>query len=100
MLVMGVDVGFGFTKATDGESSVLFKSLVGEPQPRSMEENFFPGEEISGSHLTVDERSFFVGELAESESRVRQFTLDHSQMVAQQFRILALAALQPTASRD
>ena len=93
MVVMGVDVGFGFTKATDGESSVLFKSLIGEPQPRSMEENFFPGEGISGSHLTLDERSFFVGELAESESRVRQFTLDHSQMVAQQFRILALASI-------
>jgi len=93
MLVMGVDVGFGFTKATDGESSVLFKSLIGEPQPRSMEENFFPGDGISGSHLTMDGRSFFVGELAESESRVRQFTLDHAQMVAQQFKILALAAI-------
>ncbi len=97
MLVMGVDVGFGFTKATDGESSVLFKSLIGEPQPRSMEENFFPGEEVSGSHLTVDERSFFVGELAESESRVRQFTLDHAQMVSQQFKILALAAISQIA---
>jgi plasmid segregation protein ParM len=93
MLMMGVDVGFGFTKATDGESSVLFKSIIGEPQPRSMDENFFPGKGISGLHLTVDERSFFVGDLAEAESRVRQFTLDQSQMVAQQFRTLALAAL-------
>jgi len=93
MLMMGVDVGFGFTKATDGESSVLFKSIIGEPQPRSMDENFFSDQAISGLHLTVDDRSYFVGDLAESESRVRQFTMDQSQMIAQHFKILALAAM-------
>ena len=30
MLMAGVDVGFGFTKASDGESSTLFKSIVGD----------------------------------------------------------------------
>lgn len=93
MLMVGVDVGFGFTKATDGESSVLFKSIIGEPQSRSMDENFFSGHAVSGLHLTLDDRSYFVGELAESESRVRQFTLDHAQMIAQQFKILALASM-------
>ncbi len=93
MLMAGVDVGFGFTKATDGETTVLFKSIIGEPQPRSMDENFFSGESISGLHMTLDDRSYFVGDLAESESRVRQFTLDQAQMVTQQFRILALAGL-------
>jgi plasmid segregation protein ParM len=93
MLMVGVDVGFGFTKATDGESSVLFKSIIGEPQPRSMDENFFSGHTVAGLHLTVEDRSYFVGDLAESESRVRQFTLDQAQMIAQQFKILALSAM-------
>ena len=93
MLMAGVDVGFGFTKATDGESSVLFKSIIGEPQPRSMDENFFSGKAIPGLHLTLDGRSYFVGDLAESESRVRQFTLDQAQLMTQHFRTLALAAL-------
>ena len=93
MLMAGVDVGFGFTKATDGESSTLFKSIIGEPQPRSMDDNFFSSEAVSGLHLTLDDRSYFVGELAESESRVRQFTLDQAQLVTQHFRTLALAAL-------
>ena len=93
MLMAGVDVGFGFTKASDGESSTLFKSIVGEPQPRSMEDNFFSSEAVPGMHLTLDDRSYFVGELAESESRVRQFTLDQAQLVTQHFRTLALAAL-------
>jgi len=93
MLMAGVDVGFGFTKATDGESSVLFKSIIGEPQPRSMDDNFFSSEAIPGVHLTLDGRSYFVGDLAESESRVRQFTLDQAQLMTQHFRTLALAAL-------
>jgi len=93
MLMAGVDVGFGFTKASDGETSTLFKSIVGEPQPRSMEENFFSSEAVPGMHLTLGDRSYFVGELAESESRVRQFTLDQAQLVTQHFRTLALAAL-------
>jgi plasmid segregation protein ParM len=93
MLMAGVDVGFGFTKATDGESSTLFKSIIGEPQPRSMDDNFFSSEAVPGLHLTLDGRSYFVGELAESESRVRQFTLDQAQLVTQHFRTLALAAL-------
>lgn len=93
MLMAGVDVGFGFTKATDGESATLFKSIIGEPQPRSMDDNFFSSESIPGLHLTLGDRSYFVGELAESESRVRQFTLDQAQLVTQHFKILALAAL-------
>jgi len=93
MLMVGVDVGFGFTKATDGENSVLFKSIIGEPQPRSMDENFFEEDSLSGLHMTHDSRSYFVGDLAESESRVRQFTLDQAQMVTQQFKTLSLAAL-------
>jgi plasmid segregation protein ParM len=97
MLMVGVDVGFGFTKATDGESSILFKSIIGEPQPRSMDENFFSGYTVSGLHLTVEDQSYFVGDLAESESRVRQFTLDHAQMIAQQFKILALASMASVA---
>lgn len=93
MLMAGVDVGFGFTKATDGESSTLFKSIVGEPQPRSMDNDFFSSETLPGLHLTLDDRSYFVGDLAESESRVRQFTLDQAQLVTQHFKTLALAAL-------
>jgi len=58
-----------------------------------MDDNFFSSDAIPGLHLTMDDRSYFVGELAASESRVRQFTLDQAQMVTQQFKILALAAL-------
>ena len=30
MQIIGIDVGFGFTKATDGQESVVFKSIYGD----------------------------------------------------------------------
>ncbi len=30
MRPIGIDVGFGFTKATNGEEYVIFKSIIGE----------------------------------------------------------------------
>ncbi|UCF30727.1 MAG: ParM/StbA family protein [bacterium] len=98
MLMAGVDVGFGFTKASSGETSVLFKSIVGEAQPRNLGDRFFDGMGLEGVHITLNDRSYFVGELAESESRVRQFTLDQAQMVAHQFKVLSLAALSRVAA--
>ncbi len=93
MLMAGVDVGFGFTKVAEGESPALVKSIIGEARPRTLDDEFFNGSSRSGGHITLDGKSYFVGELAESESRVRQFTLDQAQMVANQFRLLALAGL-------
>ncbi len=29
MEVLGIDIGFGFTKATDGDETLIFKSLFG-----------------------------------------------------------------------
>ena len=48
MLMAGVDVGFGFTKASDGESSALFKSIIGEARPRTLDDEFFDGSARTG----------------------------------------------------
>jgi plasmid segregation protein ParM len=98
MLIAGVDVGFGFTKATDGEKVAVMKSLVGEAQPRAISEDLFSTKGAGGMHVTVEGRSYFLGELAEAESRVRQFTLDQGQMATQSFPLLSVAALSQVAS--
>jgi len=98
MLIAGVDVGFGFTKATDGEKVTVMKSLVGEAQPRAMNEELFSGKGTGGMHVSLDGRSYFLGELAEAESRVRQFTLDQGQMATQIFPLLSIASLSQVAS--
>ncbi len=99
MMIAGVDVGFGFTKATDGEKVTVMKSLVGEAQPRAIHEDLFSTKGAGGGlHVTMDGRSYFLGELAEAESRVRQFTLDQAQMVSQIFPLLSMAALSQVAA--
>src|SRR5512138_310482 len=98
MLIAGGDVGFGFTKATDGETVAVMKSIVGEAQPRVMNEDLFVNKGAGGLHVTVDGRSYFLGELAEAESRVRQFTLDQAQLASQIFPLLSVAALSQVAS--
>jgi plasmid segregation protein ParM len=90
MQVIGIDVGFGFTKATDGQESVVFKSIYGDAaeiqfwfdfQERSLTEYF---------HVTLDGKSYFIGDLAEQQSDAVAFTLDQERMVADFARIFAL----------
>ncbi|MGD8268420.1 MAG: hypothetical protein PVF55_09635, partial [Desulfobacterales bacterium] len=81
MQIIGIDVGFGFTKATDGQESVVFKSIYGDAteiqfwvdfQERSLTEYF---------HVTLDGKSYFIGDLAEQQSDAVAFTLDQERMI-------------------
>jgi plasmid segregation protein ParM len=90
MQIIGIDVGFGFTKATDGQESVVFKSIHGDAteiqfwfdfQERSLTEYF---------HVTLDGKSFFIGDLAEQQSDAVAFTLDQERMVADFAKLFAL----------
>jgi plasmid segregation protein ParM len=99
--IIGVDLGFGFTKATDGVDSAVFKSVIGE----ATEQRFAGGllntpavvEGAGGNdpylHLELQDRGVFVGELAERQSNVRSFTLDPGRFVEDSSYVLTMAAL-------
>lgn len=93
MEIVGIDIGFGFTKATNGKESLVFKSVLGEATDLQFREHILAdiGDE---EHLQVevDGKSFFVGELAERQSNVRFFTLDQTQFISAFAKNLALAA--------
>ena len=105
MQVIGVDLGFGFTKATDGNRSVIFKSVIGEAtsqqfsgsllrlgetaEPASTTESGV-GEHI---HLELEAGEYFFGELAERQSNVRSFTLDQGRFIQDAALPFALAAI-------
>jgi len=99
--VVGIDIGFGFTKATDGRRSVVFKSVFGEaaeiPFRENLAERPAPGQHL---HLELENGSYFVGELAERQSSVRYFTLDPHQFIANFIKTLALAALAELVERN
>lgn len=98
MQVLGVDVGFGYTKATDGRTEQVFKSLVGEAVIIQYTDSILPnGAKSLPRHFEIGEDKVFVGELAEQQSRGRGFTLDPGMFFDRYARTLALAAVAPYA---
>lgn len=94
METLGIDIGFGFTKATDGKRDLVFKSVLGESTDIQFRDEMIaaPGEDEKHLQIEVDGKSYFVGELAERQSNVRFFTLDQAQFIGKFAKVFALAA--------
>ncbi len=97
MRILAADIGFGYTKATDGRQFQAFKSIVGEANPIQFAEALLPWQAAQPRHFGFGTEEVFVGELADTQSRGRGFTLDHAQFVAKYAKMLGLAALAPYA---
>jgi plasmid segregation protein ParM len=95
--VLAADIGFGYTKATDGRQFQIFKSVVGEANEVQFGESLMPAPASFPRHIILDDKGWFIGEMAEQHSRGRGFTLDQTQFLAQYAKTLALAALAPFA---
>jgi plasmid segregation protein ParM len=95
MRILAADIGFGYTKATDGRQFQVFKSIVGEANPIQFAEALLPTQAAQPRHFGIGGEDVFVGELAETQSRGRGFTLDHAQFIAKYAKVLGLAALAP-----
>jgi len=97
--MIGIDIGFGFTKATDGHDFLVFKSLYGEAIDFQFREDLLGDSgEDEHLHIDIDGNAYFVGELAERQSSSRTFTLDQNQFVATSSKVLALAAISKIVS--
>lgn len=92
MEIIGIDVGFGFTKAYNGKNSVIFKSLIGDATEIQFRSLLGQDEETSSLHITLDDKSYFLGNYAELQSNIREFTLDQDKLLEEFVKILAVAA--------
>ncbi len=90
MEVLGIDIGFGFTKATNGKKTLIFKSIFGDASEIQFWADFGDNTPTDHIHVTIDGKSFFVGDLAEQQSSVLNFTLDQEKLISEYVRILAL----------
>jgi len=93
MDVAGVDIGFGFTKATDGKEFILFKSILGEAADIQFSLPIVKSEAGPCMHVQVDGEAYFVGDFAEQHSNTRQFTLDQEKLLTDFTKVLALTAM-------
>ena len=101
MQTLGIDLGFGFTKATDGERSLVVKSVIGEATDGRLGGPMAearPGNDHL--HLELEDRGVFVGDLAERQSALRSFTLDQDRFITDAARILAVAVAAELTDSD
>lgn len=92
MEIVGIDVGFGFTKAYNGKNSVIFKSVIGDAPDIQFRSVFTSESHHSTLHITLEDKSYFLGNYAELQSTIREFTLNQDKLLQDYFKILALAA--------
>jgi len=92
MEIVGIDVGFGFTKAYNGKNSVIFKSLIGDATDIQFRSLLGDDSSASNLHITLDDKSYFLGSYAELQSNIREFTLDQDKLIEDFVKILAIAA--------
>ncbi len=92
MPILGIDIGFGFTKATDGKSVTVLKSIYGEATDLHFWADFDVDHSINSFHVTIDDKNYFVGEMAEQQASVRHFTLDQGRLITEYAKILGLTA--------
>lgn len=90
MQVLGIDIGFGFTKATNGKDNVIFKSIFGDAADIQFWADFGDDTPTDYIHVTIDGKSYFIGDLAEQQSSVLHFTLDQEKLITQFVKILSL----------
>jgi plasmid segregation protein ParM len=95
-MIVGLDVGFGYTKRVTAGGTDIFPSVVGEWRPGE----FRLGTGLDGAGrpdgiegLTVDGRSYAVGERALRLAHRRFVGLSRRWMDGAAFRVLALTAL-------
>lgn len=93
MDVVGVDIGFGFTKATDGREFVLFKSVLGEATDIRFRLPIVKSEAGPCMHVEMDGRAYFVGDFAEQHSDTREFTLDQERLLTEFSKVLTMTAI-------
>lgn len=84
--------GFGFTKAYSGQNSVIFKSLIGDAPDIQFMSSMGDAAAAANLHITLDNKTYFLGAYAERQSSLTEYTLDQEKMVEEFIKILALAA--------
>ena len=95
-MIVGVDIGYGYTKAASGTNQVVFPSVVGKSERVRYESDLARGgESYHGGQIAVitELGDRFVGELALLQSRVHWTLLDRSRVQDPSARLLFLSAL-------
>lgn len=91
---IGIDVGYGFVKSTDGEREFVFPSVVGLGQElRYRSELSVRNRPLDNLAITIDGKDFFIGDLAIRQSEFASRSLDPNRAEDRNVKVLMLAGL-------
>lgn len=78
---IGVDLGYGFVKATDGRKDTIFPAVVGQARNlRYVNDEVTEQNYLNNMDVIVEEREYFVGDLANRQSDIVLFSLNENRM--------------------
>ncbi len=89
---MGIDIGFGFVKATDGQQKYLFPSVVGEAREIRYKTGLNTNSILDNLIVEVDNDKYFVGDLAIRQSDLIQSTISDKRINSIENKVLFLTA--------
>ncbi len=92
MQVLGIDVGFGFTKAYDGVNNIIFNSVMGDATDIQFQASLGTTSPADNIHISIDGKEYFIGEFAQRQSHITDYTLDQEKLIQQFVKVMAITA--------
>lgn len=100
-LNIGIDLGYGYVKASDGQTAHVFPSTIGIGQRIRFKSLLTSLQKLTDNlAITVDNRKYFIGELAIKQSEIVSRSLGRNRTEDTSAKVLLLAALALYAEKD
>lgn len=91
---IGIDLGLGFVKTTDGRTDYIFPSVVGAGQELTFQSELTSfTEPVDNLAITVAGKKYFIGELAIRQSEILSRSLSDNHAQEKNTKIILLAVL-------
>jgi plasmid segregation protein ParM len=90
---VGLDIGYGFVKVTDGEYGYAFPSVVGNGHTKTIYRTSLQVERINDLRVVIDNQLYFVGKAALRHSRFAIRDLSDMRTQNEDLKVLFLSAL-------
>lgn len=91
---VGVDLGYGYVKTTDGEKEHVFPSVVGMGHDIKYRSDLSSHNRLlENLMVSVDGKKYFVGDLAIRQSEIAARSLDQNRVEDRNVKVLLLTAL-------
>lgn len=91
---IGIDIGYGFVKITDGTEKYSFPSVVGLAEELSYRSGgLVPPPKVKNLAVTLEGKSYFVGDLAVRQSGIAFRSLNQKRVESVDLKVLFLTGL-------